>query len=56
MNGAAELLDIGCGTGAAGVAWATSMHPPPHVTGVDLHPWVLDEAAARRLPPEVTTR
>jgi SAM-dependent methyltransferase len=40
-----HLLDLGCGAGAAGAAWATALVPPPAVTGVDAHPWALAEAA-----------
>ena len=39
------LLDLGCGTGAAGAAWATSVVPPAAVIGIDTHPWTLGEAA-----------
>jgi hypothetical protein len=40
------LVDLGCGTGASGAAWALLSGPrPPGVLGIDLHPWVLDEAA-----------
>ncbi|HEX4346245.1 MAG TPA: methyltransferase domain-containing protein [Vicinamibacterales bacterium] len=40
----ATLLDLGCGTGAAGAAWATASAAPPTVVGVDLNKWALDEA------------
>lgn len=48
--GAAErpvpsVIDLGCGTGAAGAAWAASLEPPASVTGIDRHPWALDEAS-----------
>src|ERR1700730_15758783 len=33
------LIDLGCGTGAAGAAWASALTPPPRVVGVDIHPW-----------------
>ncbi len=39
------LIDLGCGTGAAGAAWARRFVRPPAVTGVDRHPWALQEAA-----------
>jgi len=39
------LVDLGCGTGAAGVAWAVAMTPPPRVVGVDIHPWAVRQAA-----------
>ena len=40
------LVDLGCGTGASGVAWAAACARPPRVIGIDRHPWVLGEAAA----------
>ena len=39
------LIDLGCGTGAAGAAWAEACNPHPQVIGVDRHPWTLTEAA-----------
>src|SRR5476649_2840935 len=39
------LLDLGCGTGASGVAWASACVTPPRVVGIDRHPWALGEAA-----------
>lgn len=39
------LVDLGCGTGAAGAAWASACRRPPQVIGVDRHPWALGEAA-----------
>jgi precorrin-6B methylase 2 len=41
----ATLIDLGCGTGAAGAAWAEACEPRPEVVGVDTHPWALAEAA-----------
>lgn len=42
----ALLADWGCGTGAAGAAWATTTElPPPRVSAIDVHPWALSEAA-----------
>ena len=38
------LLDLGCGTGVAGAAWASEMKPAPRVTGVDRNPWSAKEA------------
>ena len=38
------VVDLGCGTGVAGAAVATSATPPLRVLGVDTHPWTLDEA------------
>jgi SAM-dependent methyltransferase len=49
------LLDLGCGTGASGAAWAAACRPWPveanrdgglRVIGIDRHPWALGEAAA----------
>lgn len=42
---ATHLLDLGCGTGVAGAAWATLCTPTARVTGLDRHPWTLAEAA-----------
>jgi SAM-dependent methyltransferase len=39
-----SILDIGCGTGAAGAAWALAAGGTPQVTGVDRHPWAVGEA------------
>ena len=38
------ILDIGCGTGAAGAAWAIAAGSTPTVTGIDRHPWAVEEA------------
>lgn len=38
------LLDLGCGTGAAGAAWASCASTLPSVVGVDLNKWTLEEA------------
>ena len=38
------VVDLGCGTGVAGAAVATSVTPPLPVLGLDTHPWTLDEA------------
>jgi len=43
--GAAQLVDLGCGTGAAGAAWAGACERRPQILGVDRHPWALSEAA-----------
>ena len=37
-----SVIDIGCGTGAAGAAWALAANAP--VIGVDRHPWAVEEA------------
>jgi predicted RNA methylase len=39
------LVDLGCGTGAAGAAWASAFAHPPSIVGIDRHPWALEEAA-----------
>jgi hypothetical protein len=44
-EGAAQLVDLGCGTGAAGAAWAGACTRRPRIVGVDRHPWALGEAA-----------
>jgi protein-L-isoaspartate O-methyltransferase len=38
------ILDIGCGTGVAGAAWALSAGGTPFITGIDRHPWAVEEA------------
>jgi hypothetical protein len=38
----AELFDLGCGTGAAGAAWALDSRA--RLRGVDRHPWAVAEA------------
>ena len=40
-----HILDLGCGGGAAGAAWATAVSPAARITGVDEHPWALREAS-----------
>ena len=42
----ATLVDLGCGTGASGAAWASVCTKRPRVLGIDRHPWTLGEAAA----------
>ena len=44
--GASEnlLVDLGCGTGVAGAAWALSCGPATRVLGIERHPWAADEA------------
>ena len=37
-------MDLGCGTGASGAAWALACPAPPRVVGVDRHPWAVEEA------------
>lgn len=38
-----EIVDLGCGTGAAGAAWALEIGRA-RVTGFDRHPWAVAEA------------
>lgn len=40
----AQILDLGCGTGAAGAAWATAMEAPPTIVGIDRSSWAVQEA------------
>jgi SAM-dependent methyltransferase len=46
LDRVATLVDLGCGTGAAGAAWAAAVTPPPRIVGLDIHPWAVREAAA----------
>ncbi len=39
------IVDLGCGTGAAGAAWASLVSPRPEVIAVDRQGWMLEEAA-----------
>jgi len=39
------LLDLGCGTGASGAAWAAACPQPPAVLGIDRNQWATKEAA-----------
>lgn len=41
-----RLTDLGCGTGAAGAAWACAAGAASTVAGIDTHPWALEEARA----------
>jgi Methyltransferase domain len=40
------LVDLGCGTGASGAAWAGACERSPRIVGIDRHPWAIGEAAA----------
>jgi hypothetical protein len=44
-GGGRVLIDLGCGTGASGAAWATACAMRPQVIGIDRNPWALAEAA-----------
>jgi hypothetical protein len=37
------ILDLGCGTGVAGAAWALELSPTSKLVGVDRNSWVLQE-------------
>lgn len=39
-----HILDIGCGTGVAGAAWALAATPAAQVIGIDRHPWAVEQA------------
>ena len=39
-----EIVDLGCGTGAAGAAWALACARPPALRGIDRNPWAVEEA------------
>ncbi len=38
-----HILDLGCGTGVAGAAWALASSPAPGLSGIDRHPWAVEE-------------
>jgi hypothetical protein len=38
------IVDLGCGAGAAGAAWALACGGKTAVSGVDRHPWAVEEA------------
>jgi SAM-dependent methyltransferase len=40
----ASVTDLGCGTGAAGAAWAVAAGGTPRIVGLDRHPWAIEEA------------
>ena len=41
-NGA-QLLDLGCGTGVSGAAWARGLDWQPKLLGIDRNSWALQE-------------
>lgn len=41
---APAILDLGCGTGVAGAAWALEIGPKARVMGYDAMPWAAEEA------------
>jgi len=38
------IVDLGCGTGVAGAAWALACGPATRVLGIERHPWAADQA------------
>ncbi|MGH9346256.1 MAG: methyltransferase domain-containing protein [Vicinamibacterales bacterium] len=40
----ATIVDLGCGTGAAGAAWSLACATRPRIVGIDRHPWAVQEA------------
>jgi hypothetical protein len=44
-SGLPTLIDLGCGTGASGAAWAEACTTTPHVIGIDRNSWALAEAS-----------
>src|SRR5262249_55682699 len=44
-RGFSTLVDLGCGTGTAGAAWAAACERSPRVVAIDRHPWAIEEAA-----------
>jgi hypothetical protein len=38
------IVDLGCGTGVAGAAWALECAPPPAIEGIDASGWAVGEA------------
>lgn len=38
-----RILDLGCGTGAAGAAWAVAAGGAPSVEAIDRSPWAVEE-------------
>ena len=39
-----QILDLGCGTGVGGAAWALSAGGSAQILGIDRHPWAVDES------------
>lgn len=39
-----SIVDLGCGTGAAGAAWALATGSSAAIAGIDRHPWAVSEA------------
>jgi hypothetical protein len=45
IDGTRDIVDVGCGTGAAGVAWALESRARA-IRGFDRHPWAVGESNA----------
>jgi hypothetical protein len=45
VNPPETIVDLGCGTGVAGAAWALACGARPRVVGVDRNAWAASEAA-----------
>lgn len=45
-TGPLAIVDVGCGTGAAGAAWAVHAGPGATLSAYDSHPWAVDETRA----------
>ena len=39
-----HIVDLGCGTGVGGAAWALCAGAVPQILGLDRHPWAADES------------
>jgi hypothetical protein len=39
-----HLIDLGCGTGVGGAAWALCAGGTPPILGIDRHPWAVEES------------
>ena len=39
-----HIVDLGCGTGVGGAAWALCSKSSPQILGIDRHPWAVAEA------------
>ncbi len=52
----ARVIDLGCGTGVAGLAWARASSPTAMVTGIDLNSWALGELPWNARTLRVTAR
>src|SRR4051794_14688844 len=43
-SGVSTLVDLGCGTGASGAAWAQACDKSPRIVAVDRSSWAVGEA------------